>query len=207
MRTVTWILMGLGIATIQPPAATGQERQPATGFAVTVRLPNASLQELFATALGSPRFSLGYRGRGWTWGVGIGMAQLRASDKDSYGKDSFSGTLVQLEPSATADIWRSADSRTRGNFGVGLGIGRLWIVDTNTYRDFFTGQVQTSQSKTSGTLLGIRIAIGGEHFFDPHFALGAEGGLHLSSALNVKEALSTSSAGAAANGTYGALRA
>lgn len=209
MRTTASIFIILGLAALQPPAALSQVVQPATGFAISVRIPNASLQEFFSTALGSPRFALGYRGKGWTWGMGLGLAELRASDKDSYGnwesKDSFRATLVQIEPSATADIWRSADSRTRGNLVVGLGVGRLSAVDKNTYRDF-DGQLQTNESKSSGTLLGVRIGIGGEHFFDPHFAVGAEGGAQVSYALSVKGEGSTSSAGAAANGTYGALR-
>lgn len=209
MRTAASIFITLGLASLMPPVASTQDAQPATGFAISVRIPNASLQELFATALGSPRFALGYRGPRWTLAAGIGWAELRASDKDTFGqtesKDSFRATLLQLEPSVTADVWRSADGQTRGNLAVGLGIGRLSAVEKDSFRDF-NGQVQTSETKSSGTLLGVRVGIGGEHFLDPHFAVGAEGGLQVNYALGVKEEPSTSSAGAAVNGTYGALR-
>ena len=64
----------------------------------------------------------------------------------------------------------------------------------------------TNEDKVTGTLYGFRVGLGGDHFFDRHFAIGVEGGFQATFATGIEEEGATRSIGVAANGTYGALR-
>jgi len=94
----------------------------------------------------------------------------------------------------------------RGQIAAGLTIGRFSATDTDEFRDA-GGTLTTSESKTTGTLMGFHVALGGEHYLHPHFALGMEAGIQGVVTLGVKETGTSGRRSLGANGAYGALRA
>lgn len=198
-----WVLAGL-------PAATAQAEPPAVGFAVWVRAPRTSLQDLASTAAGAPQFAFGFRRERLALGLGIGLTVARSSDKQSFptGERSerrLSGTAFQVGPAGLLDVWRSADGQVRGQIAAGLTIGRFSATDSDEFRDA-SGALTISESKTTGTLIGFHAAVGGEHYLHPHFALGVEAGFQGVVTLSVKESGTSARRGLGASGAYGALR-
>ena len=185
--------------------ASAQVQPPATGFSIWARLAQSSVQELAASASGSPEFTIGFRGATFSFGLGLGLAKLRVTDKDVFGPDvsetTTTATLFQIGPDVLWNVWNSADQRTLGNVVLGATIGKL----SAKVEDTFNGTV-TNEDKVSGTLYGLRAGLGGEHFFDRHFAIGVEGGFQANFATGIEEEGATRTIGVAANGAYGALR-
>lgn len=188
-----------------PTGLAAQGEAPATGFSISARVAQSSLNELVASASGGPEFTLGHRGERFSIGVGVGLSHLRVTDRDDFGatvsEDRSSATLFQIGPDVLVSVWESPDRRTQGNVSLGATVGRLSATDEST----FTGS-PPNESKVSGTLWGLRAGLGGEHFFDRHFAIGVEGGFQTTFATGVEEEGSTTTVGVGAAGAYGALR-
>lgn len=205
------------------PVLHAQVAAPASGFALWIRLPGTSAQEVTAATAASPRFAVGFRTGRIQVGVGFGHAALRITERDSFDfqapdgtviprttEDKVTAALFQIGPTVLFDIWRSDDRRTRANLGAGLGIGRLSLVERDQFVEFPSGDVQSSEDKATGALLGFHFAIGGDHFLHPHFALGAETGYQGTVAFDVEEDIAPPTGDrvtVGANGTYVALRA
>lgn len=213
MRTPSTVLAlpALLVASIAGPAR-GQEGGPARGFSFWVYSGGFSLQELATSSAGVPQFAVGVQRGGHRLGVGLGVVRLSTTDKNVFGPQSsseqtLSATMFQVGPEAVFDIWRSADSRTRGNLGFGASVGRISLRDRTVDQDPTLG-VTVTETRSSGTLAGFHFALGADHYLNPHFALGAEAGLRGAFGLGVKERGNPNNeqrAGAA--GTYAALRA
>jgi hypothetical protein len=171
-----------------------------------IRVPGGTLEGLTASAVGAPQFTLGRRSARMSVGLGIGLTRARAGTSDPTSEESLSATSFQVGPALLLDVWRSPDGRTIGNVALGAAIGRLSATDEDTFRDPFTGQVTTTRTETTATLLGFHVGIGGEHFLSPHFAVGLEGGFQGTFAANVKEQGTQDKASLNAQGAYGALR-
>lgn len=197
-------LIGVAVA-IGPAGATAQEDGPATGFSIWARVAQSSVQELAASASGSPEFTIGRRGEKVSLGLAMGLVTLRVTDRDDFGtgvsESKTTATLFQLGPDVLIRMWESADRQTLGSIALGATIGRLSAKD----EDSFTGS-PTSESKVSGTLFGFRAGVGGDHYFGRHFALGVEAGLQATFATGVEEEGSTQTIGVGAGGAYGAFR-
>ncbi len=186
------------------------QQEPATGFAFWVRAPGGALQDLFSSGAGAPQFAVGYRGRRFGLGFGAGLTMLNQSDEDSFtggtSKGELSLTMFQVGPSAWLDIWQSEDGRTAGSIVTTVSIGRLSASD----KDEFTptgGQPQINEVKSTGTLLGVRLGLGGNHFLHRHFALGMEAGLQLLTAFGIEEeGFPDQKFGLGANGTYASFK-
>jgi hypothetical protein len=196
---------------IVPAAAAAQTEAPATGFAMWIRASSASIRDLASSAVGAPQFTIGRRGDRLTIGLGLGLSVLRSSHRDTVGgetlQDREDATGFQVGPSAFVDIWRSPDGRARGQLALGIALGRLSVTRTDQFLGPSPGQVSTDITKTTGTLLGIHVALGVEHYLHPHFALGVEGGFQGTFALSMKREGSAETVGLGASGAYGALRA
>ncbi|MGH7672194.1 MAG: hypothetical protein ACREMC_04795 [Gemmatimonadales bacterium] len=205
--------LAAALLAIAPRAVVAQADEPATGFAVWARVSDGSVQDLANSAVGGPRFAIGFRRDRLTLGLGLGLSKVRSTEKQVFdpqtsSEDKTTATAFQLGPSALFEVWRSADGRARGQIAAGLAVGRVSVTETSVFRD--ASGTSTSRTETSGTLVGVHIALGGEHFLHPHFALGLEGGFQTTFAFDVEEKVtggtgSTLSLGA--TGAYGALRA
>lgn len=189
------------------PSVRAQQAAPhATGFAISARLAQSSVQELAASASGSPEFTVGYRGRRISIGVGLGFTRLRVTDRDEFNGDvsesTTTATLFQIGPDILVRIWESQDRRTQGHAALGVAWGRLSATD----RDTFTG-FPDSESEASGTLIGLRAGVGGEHFLGRNFAIGVEGGFQGTLARDIEEeGVMGQTVSVNAAGAYGALR-
>lgn len=191
-----------------PTLGSAQTEAPATGWALWVRAPGRSVQDLVSSAVGAPQFTVGFRRPRLTLGLGVGFSTVRSSDKDSFDdtEDRISATAFQAGPSGFMDIWHSTDQRVRGQIAAGIVLGRLSATETDQFRDF-NGVLQTTTTKTTGTLIGFHAALAGEYFLHPHFALGVEGGFQGTFAVSIEEQGANETVGVGANGAYGALRA
>ncbi len=215
MRTILTIACLLGTPGIAGPAvAAAQDEEPATGFALWIRAPGGSVPDLFASAAGAPQFAVGYSGERFGLGVGLGLVLARTTDKSSFmateSKSTVSATLFQIGPSGWLDIWQSLDGRTRGNVAATVSVGRLSVSDKDEFTSAPGVPPTINETSSSGTLLGLRVGIGGDHFLHPHFALGLEAGLQGMLALGIEEDEQPpggSRIGLGANGTYATLRA
>jgi len=203
-----WAAVVLALSAAGADDAAGQSEAPATGFALWVRASGGSVQELAASTFGSPQFVVGARSSSWSLGLGVGLVAFRVTDEETFpassSKDVLEGTVFQVGPSLLVDVWRSSDGRTRGNIAAGVGIGRISLTDESTFTDPSGTTVTTT--KTSGTVLGARLGLGGDHFLHPHFALGLEAGFQGTLGLDIEEEGTTRSVGLGANGSYGAVR-
>ncbi|MBI4419662.1 MAG: hypothetical protein HY560_02455 [Gemmatimonadetes bacterium] len=205
---VTACLTGLPLLTL-PSAGAAQAEAPAVGFAVWVRAPGRSIQDLAGSAVGAPQFAIGVRRDRVALGVGVGLSLVRSSDEDSFAgsttEQRIDVTAFQLGPSGLLDIWRSVDGRVRGQLAGGFALGRVSVTETDVFSD--PSGTQRTVTKTSGTLLGFHAALGGEYFLHPHFALGVEAGFQGNFTLGLQEKGTNQSFSVGANGAYGALRA
>ena len=202
------------LSTLGPHIAAAQEEQPATGFAVWIRAAGGTVPDLFASVAGAPQFAVGYSGERFGLGVGLGLFVARSTDKSSFmateSKSTESATLFQIGPSGWLDIWQSLDGRTRGNLAATVSVGRLSVSDKDEFTSAPGVAPTINETSSSGTLLGLRVGIGGDHFLHPHFALGLEAGLQGMLAFGIEEdplPPGGSRIGLAANGTYATMRA
>ena len=184
---------------------SAQTEAPATGFALSARVGQSSLQELVASASGAPEFTIGHRGDRFSIGLGIGLSNLRVTDRDEFGatvsESKTTATLFQIGPDVLVRVWESQNRRTQGNLALGATIGRLSAKD----EDSFTGS-PTVESNASGTLFGLRAGLSGDHFIDRHFAIGVEGGFKATFARDVEEEGQNETLSLGASGAYAALR-
>lgn len=197
MRTLVAVgLVWSAVAALAPRVALPQSEAPATGFAIWVRTPGGTVQDLTASAFGVPPFTVGHRGSRVAFGAGVGVVRFNITDKNTFGAqtttDKLTGTLFQIGPSALIDVWRSSDGRVRGNVALGASVGRLSITDRSEFVDF-NGAVQRFEDKTTGTLLSVNAGVGGDYFLHRHFALGLEVGLRGTMALGIEAPPSTTS--------------
>lgn len=193
-----------------PSLSSAQAEGPAMGFALWVRAPGRSLLDLASSVAGGPQFGVGFRRERLTLGMGFGFSVVRTSDKNQIDpqtsdEQKVNATAYQVGPQGSLDIWRSADGRVRGQIRAGISVGRFSLTDTTAFRDPFG--TSGSRTETRGTLVGAHLALGGEHFLHPHFALGIEGGLQGTFTLGVKRTGTGRTLGLGASGAYGALRA
>lgn len=188
---------------------TAQVEEPAAGFALWVRMPVGFIQNAVASA-GAPQFVIGSRRERFGLGVALGFTILRATDEQVFdgqlqNENKLTATLFQVGPSGWLDIWRSADGRARGNIAASVSVGRLSLSDKERFR--LDGGFDESETKSSGTLVGFHVALGGDHFLHPHFSLGLEAGFQGNFALGLEqEGTGGDSVGLWANGLYGAVR-
>ena len=193
-----------------PQAAAQSDDQIATGLAVWVRAPGGAIQDLFSSASGAPQFAIGYRGNRYGLGFGVGFTAARVSDEDSFtnssSKQESKLTTFQLGPSGWLDIWHSEDDRTRAHVASTVSIGRFSVSEKDEFS--FVGQpTEVNESKTSGTVIGIRVGLGGELFLHEHFALGFEVGFQGIFVRDIEDDVSSNqSVSLGANGAYSALR-
>lgn len=212
MRSIFLIVvLVLCLTNIASPQAAAQSDAPiATGLAVWVRAPGGAIQDLFSSAAGAPQFAIGYRGNRYGLGFGVGFTAVRISDEDSFAdsrsKQESTLTMFQLGPSGWLDIWHSEDDRTRAHLAATVSIGRFSVSEKDEFS--FGGQpAQVNESEANGTLIGIRIGIGGEHFLHEHFALGFEAGFQGIFVRDIEDDVSSNqSISLGANGAYSALR-
>ena len=193
-----------------PGLGSAQAEEPATGFALWVRAPGRSLLDLASSAAGGPQFGVGFRRERLTLGLGFGLSIVRTTDKNQFDpqtsdEQKVSATAFQVGPQGSLDIWRSTDGRVRGQIRAGIAVGRFSLTDTTAFRNPFG--TSGSRAETRGTLVGVHVALGGEHFLHPHFALGVEAGLQGTFTLDVKRRGTGRTLGVGASGAYGALRA
>jgi hypothetical protein len=193
-----------------PALGSAQAEEPATGFALWVRAPGRSLLDLASSAAGSPQFGVGFRRERLTLGLGFGLSIVRTTDRNQIdpqtsNEEKVKATAFQVGPQGSLDIWRSTDGRVRGQIKAGIAAGRFSLTDTTAFRDPFGSS--GSRTQTRGTLVGVHVALGGEHFLHPHFALGIEAGLQGTFTLGVKRTGTGRTLGVGASGAYGALRA
>jgi hypothetical protein len=113
--------------------------------------------------------------------------------------------MWQIGPSALINFWHAPDRMTRGNVALEATYGKISATDKFTPA---TGPVPPEQ-KFSGNILGIRLGVGGDHFFGQHFGLGAEVGFEgtFLSDLKNEDPANTGSSDLSTTGAYGALRA
>jgi hypothetical protein len=200
------VLLG-ALATLSAPMALAQNEGPATGFAISTRVSGSGgldLSSLIGTSLGSPQFVVGYQGSGFSLGLAVGASKASETDKGTGGELKSTITTWQVGPSALINFWYSADRMSRGNVVLEGTYGKV------TAKDEFTPASGTSsEQKISGNMLGVRVGVGGDHFFGRHFGLGAEVGFDGTFVSDLKDddPANTSSTDLSTTGAYGALRA
>ena len=195
-----------------PGSVSAQVDEPARGLALWVRVSGGSVQDLASSAVGGPRFAVGFRRDRLVLGLGLGLSTARSTDKQQFdpqtsSEDKTNAIAFQVGPSALLDVWRSADGRVRGQIAAGVAVGRISVTETSEFRD--PSGTFLSKTETSATLVGLHVALGGEHYLHPHFALGVEGGFQGTFALNAEEEImggTGSKLSLGASGAYGALR-
>lgn len=208
MRSLVLIASVSGLLLAAGPPAVAQTEEPATGFALWVRMPVGFIQNAVASA-GSPQFAVGLRRDRFGLGLGLGFTVLRSSDKRFFdgqlqSEETLKATLFQVGPSGWLDIWHSADGRARGNIAASVSVGRLSASDKDKFR--IDGTFDEIETKSSGTLVGFHVGLGGDHFLHPHFSLGVEAGFQGNFVLDIEEEGNGSTLGLWANGVYGAVR-
>jgi len=159
-------------------ATSAAEDGHASGFLAQARL---QAQGGLPNVAGGPGFLIGYQGRSFALGLGLGLTRVGVS----AGNDgSGSLMLFQVMPTALVDVWSSRDGRTRANVIGGIGYGRGSLEVTDTSQDCIsavgggtTCTTTTEQGKASIGFVPVMIGLGGDHFLSRNFALGAEVGL------------------------------
>jgi hypothetical protein len=211
VRPVILLAALAAVATLsRPDSAAAQTAPPARGTTIWVRTGGASVTELAGSVFAAPQFVIGTRRNRFALGLGVGVTRATSNDENDLGfgdtsRETLRATMFQAGPEFLLDVWRSPDARTRGNLAGGVAVGRVSLVDESV--DTFGGQTTRSESRTTGTLTTLRLGIGGEHYFDRHFALGLEAGLRATLASGIEEQGQTGTSGFSAAGTYVALRA
>lgn len=207
MRSLRVVLCG-ALAIMTVPVAQAQGGGPATGFALWTRISGSDisgLTGLIGDAAGSPKFVVGYQGSGFSLGLGIRMNRLSETFKSTApggGESKETITAWQLGPSALINFWHSPDRMTRGNLVLEATYGKI------TFKDEFSFGGTSGESKASGKILGVRVGVGGDHFFGEHFGLGAEVGFEGTFISDFKDddPMTTNSTDLSARKAYGALR-
>ena len=200
MKSLRIVLWG-AFAMLSVPVAQAQDGGPATGFALWTRISGSNIHSLAGSAVGSPQFAVGYQWSGFSLGLGVGLSTLRVTDTDAGSEQKTTATLWQLGPSALINFWHSPDRMTRGNVSLEATYGRVSATDKSS----FSGS-PTSERKASGGMIGVRLGIGGDHFFGEHFGVGTEVGFQGTFATDITEDGTTQSFDVSAKGAYGALR-
>ena len=208
---------GRAEAAATPPSAAfvteshAESGGHASGLMVQARVQSQS--SLLSLGAGSG-FLVGYQGPSYSLGLGFGLTRVGINASG----DSASLTLLQVAPTATIDVWHSADGRARANFIGSVGYARASLSATGTTQSCTvsgTG-VETCTSKplegtASATLIPVMLGFGGDYFLSRNFALGAEFGLQALFLADAGVSSGSSSqkvdAGANAQFAYGALRA
>jgi len=205
------LIAGLVLLASPLTATLHAQGASARGATIWIRSGGGSATELVGSVFAAPQFVIGERGDRFAFGVGLGFTRASENDEDEWGigsrsEEKLTATLFQAGPEFLLDMWRSSDGRTRGNIGGGVSVGRVSIVEESM--DTYSGQTQRSESRSSGTLVTVRLGVGGDHFLDRHFALGLEAGVRATVALDIQEkGVPGNRIGFSAAGTYAALRA
>lgn len=214
MRSLYHVVPAILLLTsLAAPPLAAQDNRPARGLSFWMTAPAGTLPDLASSAAGAPRFTIGARKDRWRYGLGIGITHLESVETTDFGggatdKNTSSASAWQIGPDIVRDIWVSPDGRTRGTLGAGASYGRFSMTDR--FESVFPGGSNVSETRTSGDLIGGRIALGGDHFFHPHFALGGEAGFTGTFGLDLKEegpvGAPRTTRGLTAAGSYASLR-
>ncbi len=149
-------------AVIAPPAeppAPEPTGPPAHGFQIVGRMPT----QLGLTSVITPGFSIGFRMNKVVLGLQLGVTEGKLSNDSTT--DAFQ--LYSAMPTISDDLWLSADGRARMNVVVGVGYGKGSIQTTDT-----ANMQPTTESDI--TFLPTLVALGGDYYLSPNFALGVE---------------------------------
>ena len=198
-------------AAAPAPSPVSASEGHASGLMVQARVQTQS--SLLSLAGGSG-FLVGYQGPSYSLGLGVGLTRIGVSG----GGDSGSLTLFQIAPTATIDVWHSADGRARANLIGSIGYARASLSATvRTQNCSFdasgneTCTNSTEDATASASLIPVSLGFGGDYFLSRNFALGAEFGLQALFLAGVSADSGGTSrsvdAGANAQFAYGALRA
>ncbi len=207
MRRISVLVYGVGALLCIPLTAAVAQDGPATGAVIWARIPGSSLGGNLASSSGSgvavPQFVVGYQGGGWSLGLAFGVNKISETDTDSGGEFKTSGTIWQAGPSALINFWQAPDRMTRSNVALELTYGKVSVTDK-----FTPSGGTTTEQKFIGNLLGVRLGVGGDHFFGQHFGLGLEAGLEGTWLSDLKEDFVSDppTQDLSAIGAYGVLR-
>jgi len=183
----------------------------ASGFMVQARVQT---QSSLLSLGGGSGFLFGYQGPSYSLGLGLGLTRIGVNG----GGDSGSLTLFQIAPTATVDVWHSADGRARANLIGSIGYGKASLSATTHFQncsiDGLGNETCTSSSQdtnASASLIPVMLGFGGDYFLSRNFALGAEFGLQAVFLAGLSSGSGGSSTSVDAGGNaqfgYGALRA
>ena len=204
-------VMAACVALASQAGAEGQV--PAKGPMLQVCMPVTSLSSLAGSAMGLPQFAVGFRMEALTFGLGVGLARAGYSNKDSHDgfehKYEVGATLLQFSPQAAYDFWRSPDASTVANLKAAVHVGMLFYREKHEdhYPFPYVSESYSHENTGSGTLLGFGLAVGGDHYLSPNFALGLEMGADGSYALGVHDKDNKNNKnGFATSIFYGAIR-
>jgi len=174
-----------------------------SGFVLQTRLTTATI--LSAVGL-APGLMVGFRSGDLTLGAGLGLTFFQGSVTDPdpmFGsEDGVNGYIIEILPTIAYDLWSSNDGNVRLNFvgALGLAFGAV-----TTYTE--SVGAPTDEASASVILLPIRLGLGGDYYFHPNFALGAEVGMNLMFLLSTSsEPPSAAEIGGGTEGTYAAMR-
>jgi len=207
MRAFRVLLCGVGALLCLPLTAAVAQDGPATGAVVWARIPGSTLGGLFgssAGSIGTPQLVVGYQAPTFSIGLALGINRFKEKDTDTSptgGTSEFTGTVWQAGPSALYNFAQSADGMTRSNVSGELTFGKISTSDKSTP----TGGSST-ETKMSGSVMGFRLGVGGDHFLGQHFGLGAEVGLEGTFVSGFGVDGATSSEDLSGVGAYGVLR-
>lgn len=172
----------------------------AKGFELQARMP---VQQGLTSVTGiDPAFFVGYRADGYSLGLGASIARFGFSTSDdvvfdgsTLGEEDFDGsaTAIIVAPTLKLNVWESSDSAVQADVLVQTGIGLLRgsVTETNVDVDFSDPLMPTAggtwerSTSVSALLIPFRLGFGGDYFFHPNFAIGAEAGLNLNFLTNV----------------------
>lgn len=209
MRGWNAVLVGVFSGAGLVSSAMAEAVEPAHGMMIQVRMPVTSVSSLFNSALGVPQFSIGLsRGRTGL-GLGVGVSQAGYDDKYSFAdvesESKTNATLYQVAPTVWFEFWHAQDGSASGNIIASAQYGRINFKRTSTYRSPTSSS--NYESKGNGNLFGFGLAVGGDHYLSPHFALGVEAGGQGVFASDIKTKGDTGhSSGFSSNLLYGAIR-
>jgi hypothetical protein len=190
-RLVSGLFSGLLVAMVStdamaqvatPPPAPAptvvSDAPPESAFLLQARMQTQ--QSILSVVGTSPGFLVGYQLKSVAVGLGFALTRLGVTT-DSRGS-STSATLFQLSPTLIVDVWQSNDKRTRANLVASAGYGKASATDKSVSCLTDVNGVQTcntSEGKTSATLIPIQVGFGGDHYLSRHFGIGAEAGVQL----------------------------
>jgi hypothetical protein len=203
-----------GAATAPAPSTPISNEGHASGFMVQARVQT---QSSLLSLGGGSGFLFGYQGPSYSLGLGLGLTRIGFSSSEG-GDNSGSLTLFQITPTATVDVWHSADGRARANLIGSVGYGRASLSantqSQNCSTDGLGNETCTTSNQdtnASASVIPVTLGFGGDYFLSRNFALGAEFGLQalFITGVNSSSGGTSRSIDAAANAQfgYGALRA